>query len=168
MSQIVKYRYIIAIVVVFLFSFFLRLNNVSFWRSGSFSKVFYYDGKPLLTGWDGYYYARYARELINGEYKKVDDKRNFPEYTKRPSPPPLISIIGAGVVKTIVEKRDRGYIFAALAGICFYLFHWWWTPSYTFLIPGLIVALIMGLLFYSSYPALLKIIMLLLPLFLFI
>lgn len=240
MSQIVKYKYIIAIVVVLLFSFFLRLNNVSFWKSEPFSQMFYYQEKPLLTGWDGYYYARYAKELLNGEYKKIDNKRGAPEVAKRPFPPPLISVVGAGVAKilhtdidkvafylpivlgslvvipcflwgrflgsfwigllcalatvvspryfhrsqagwfdtdilnvffalftfyliglSIVEKRDRGYIVAALGGICFYLFHWWWTPSYTFLIPGLIVALIIGLLFYSFYPTLLKIIIIL-------
>ena len=58
-----------------------------------------YNGEPLLLTYDGYYYLRLARDLVEGTYESVDKLRGVPTPPARPNPPPLISIIVAALVK---------------------------------------------------------------------
>ncbi len=49
--------------------------------------LFFYHERPLLVGFDAYYYLRLTRDFLTGHYQKVDELR--PAGT-RPNPPPLL------------------------------------------------------------------------------
>ncbi len=59
----------------------------------------YYAGQPLLTALDGYFYLTLARDLVEGTYLLIDEKRAVPDSPPRPQPPPLISFLTATVAR---------------------------------------------------------------------
>lgn len=76
---------------------FLRIEDLIAWREKP--GMAFYKGTPLLTTFDGYFYARYARELAEGNYKPIDELRYVPQNPAREFPPPLLSLLIAGLVK---------------------------------------------------------------------
>ncbi len=70
----------------------VRLEDIRDWKSQP--QRAFYKSEPLLTTFDGYYYLTLARDLSEGTYLPVDEKRAVPDCPPRPQPPPLLSSIG--------------------------------------------------------------------------
>lgn len=85
----------LAFLLVLLIGFAARFSVIIDWH-GSPEKAFF-QGEPLLTNSDGYFYLSLARDLAEGRYEQVDNKRAVPDLAKRPFPPPLLSVITAGI-----------------------------------------------------------------------
>ncbi len=85
------------LILLLIIGFMVRLEDLSDWKAHP--DLAMYKGEPLLTTFDGYYYLTLARDLAEGTYTPIDYRRAVPDYPKRPSPPPLLSVIGAMVHK---------------------------------------------------------------------
>ena len=85
--------------VIFLISagIFFRMEDLSDWKKAE-SHTFY-EGQPLHTTFDAYFYLSLAKDLIDGTYYPADEKRGVPDCPPRPSPPPLLSIMASQIVK---------------------------------------------------------------------
>lgn len=88
---------IIAFLLVLFVGFLVRVEDFADWKANPDQAI--YEGEPLLTTFDGYFYLSLARDLSRGSYNKIDKKRAVPEYMTRPYPPPFISVIGAFLYK---------------------------------------------------------------------
>lgn len=75
----------------------VRLEDVRDWQQQP--EISFFNGEPLLTTIDGYYYLRLARDLAQGNYALIDSLRTWPEQQSRPFPPPLLSVLAAGISK---------------------------------------------------------------------
>ena len=73
----------------------IRFKDGPQWQK--YKNFFFYQNHPNLLGLDSYYYLRLAKELKTGTYKPIDEKRCLPELAHRPKPPPLISVLTAGL-----------------------------------------------------------------------
>ena len=73
----------------------IRFKDWPQWQK--YRVFFFYQNHPNLLGLDSYYYLRLAKELKTGTYKPIDEKRCLPELAHRPKPPPLISVLTAGL-----------------------------------------------------------------------
>ena len=90
--RLIKLLSIFLIIVVGLV---LRLNPLSDWAEHP--ELALYEGEPILTTFDGYYYLGLARDLLEGRYTAVNENRIVPDYPMRPQPVPLMSAVAAGV-----------------------------------------------------------------------
>ncbi len=78
----------------------VRLYTLYVWETNpSFKRLNLFQGKPLLTTLDGYYYLRYGWELAKGVYNPRDELRYVPQNPPRPSPPPLLSLVSSWFIK---------------------------------------------------------------------
>ena len=90
---------ILALVCVVALGLWVRLEDLVPWNKEP-GRAFY-AGEPLLTALDGLFYLTLARDLAEGTYHPVDEKRSVPDCPPRPNPPPLISVLTAGVTKVL-------------------------------------------------------------------
>ena len=80
---------------------YVRLADFRYWKESP--EKYVYENTPLITGIDGYYYLRYARDLDEGTYERRDELRAAPGFTVRPSIPPMLSSV------TFTIKRITGF-----------------------------------------------------------
>jgi len=78
-------------------SLLVRVEDLKDWKR--IPRLSFYKGEPILTTFDGYYYLRLARDVAEGTYEKIDDKRIVPESPPRPFPPPLLSLTAGLIAK---------------------------------------------------------------------
>ena len=90
---------ILALVCVVTLGLWVRLEDLVPWKKDP-GRAFY-AGEPLLTALDGLFYLTLARDLAEGTYYPLDEKRSVPDYPPRPSPPPLISVLTAGFTRLL-------------------------------------------------------------------
>lgn len=90
---------VLALVCVVALGLWVRLEDLVTWNKEP-GRAFY-AGEPLLTALDGLFYLTLARDLVEGTYRPVDEKRSVPDSPPRPSPPPLISVVTAGVARVL-------------------------------------------------------------------
>jgi len=90
---------ILALVLVVALGLWVRLEDLVSWKKEP-GRAFY-QGEPLLTALDGLFYLTLARDLVEGTYHPLDEKRAVPDYPPRPQPPPLISVLTAGVTRLL-------------------------------------------------------------------
>jgi dolichyl-diphosphooligosaccharide--protein glycosyltransferase len=94
----------------------VRVEDIADWKSHPENAM--YRGEPLLTTFDGYYYLGLARDIKNNTYNEVHEKRAVPESIKRPSPPPLISVIAAAASQLTGFSLNRvGAFLPAILGL---------------------------------------------------
>jgi len=86
---------IIFICFILVLGFLVRMEDLRDWKANPVRAL--YKGEPLLTTFDGYYYLTLARDLAEGTYRPIDEKRAVPDCPPRPQPPPLLSSIGSAV-----------------------------------------------------------------------
>lgn len=84
--------------LILVFGFFIRIEDMRAWQANP--ERAFYEGEPLLTNYDGYYYLRIARDLVEDNYHDVDPLRITPDHPKRSAVPPLLSVIAATVHET--------------------------------------------------------------------
>ena len=85
---------IAAMALTIAFAVFLRVEDFTTWLAHPETAMF--RGVPILATFDGYYFLRYARDLSEGTYGKIDELRTAPDSPARPTPP-LLSLTAAGI-----------------------------------------------------------------------
>lgn len=92
-----KIRWIepVLILIILALGLLVRLEDIRDWEAQP--QRAFYQGQPLLTTFDGYYYLTLARNLAEHAYKPLDKMRAVPDSPPRPQPPPLLSEIGNAV-----------------------------------------------------------------------
>ncbi len=94
----------------------VRIEDLRDWQQ--YPHRAFYKGQPLLTTFDGYYYLTLARDLVEGTYLPVNRMRAVPDYPSRPWPPPLLSVLAAGVAKaTGLSLNWIGIMLPAVLGL---------------------------------------------------
>lgn len=94
----------------------VRLDPVKDWLHQPDRALF--NGEPILTTFDGYYYLSMARDLAEGDYNLIDEKRAVPDSPPRPSPAPLMSVIAAAVAYvTPYSLNWIGVVLPAVLGV---------------------------------------------------
>jgi len=88
---------ILAVILLLAAGFFFRMENLFEWKKAE-SQTFY-EGQPLHTTFDAYFYLSLAKDLMDGTYNETDEKRGVPDCPPRPTPPPLISVLAAQIAK---------------------------------------------------------------------
>ena len=104
MTKIRTFLFIIIPVVVGLYT---RLDDIKAWEANKF--YHFYQNRPVFTGNDSYFFARYGKEYFEGKYKagETDPLREVPDFTTYPEPVPLLSLISgffAKVQGTYIEN----------------------------------------------------------------
>lgn len=92
---------------------FIRLDDLRVWRRYEAST--FYEGSPLHTTFDAYYYLSLAKDIIDRTYAPVDEKRGVPDCPPRPSPPPLLSVMAAGIAR--LTSYDLSWVGAVLPAV---------------------------------------------------
>ena len=107
---------VIAFVLVLTIGFTVRFEDIRDWNAHPEWAL--YEGEPLIIENDGYRYLRYSRDLLEGTYDVVDDKRNAPHGAKRSFPPPLLSLVAVGVAKiSPLSLNWLGVVLPPLLGV---------------------------------------------------
>lgn len=107
---------IAALIMIIIVGLVVRLEDIRDWQQQP--DLAFYQGEPILTNFDGYYYLTLARDLVENTYNKVDEKRAVPDGIDRPSPPPLMSVMTAAVAKiTPFSMNWIGAVFPAAVGV---------------------------------------------------
>ena len=107
---------VIAFVLVLAIGFAVRFEDIRDWNAHPEWAL--YEGEPLIIENDGYRYLRFARDLLEGTYDPIDEKRNAPHGSKRGFPPPLISLVAAGFAKVShLSLNWIGVVLPPLLGI---------------------------------------------------
>ncbi len=111
-----RWKEVLGLVLIILMGLLVRLEDIRDWKAHPERAM--YKGEPLLTTFDGYYYLTLARDLARGTYGHIDYRRAVPDYPKMPWPPPLLSVIGAGVHKiTGISFNWIGAVLPAVLGM---------------------------------------------------
>jgi len=96
-SKIVSFfaaqKNIIILIIIVISAFALRMEDLQKWKDKK--EQCFYNGEPILTTIDGYYYLSLARDIAENSYHQPYEKRAVPDNPSRPDPPPLLSVIAA-------------------------------------------------------------------------
>jgi dolichyl-diphosphooligosaccharide--protein glycosyltransferase len=108
--------HIVCLTLLIITGLIIRLDDLSIWQAQP-EKTFSGE-QPLLATGDGYYYLSLARDIVDGTYQQVDDKRGIPESPEQPPIPPLLSIL-TGVISltTGLSLNWIAVILPALLGV---------------------------------------------------
>jgi len=94
----------------------VRIEDIRDWNAHP--QMALYKGEPLLTTFDGYFYLTLAKDIAEGTYTPIDNNRDVPKGMSRRFPPPLISVIAAGLAKiTPFSLNWIGAVLPALLGL---------------------------------------------------
>jgi dolichyl-diphosphooligosaccharide--protein glycosyltransferase len=65
--------------VVLAFGLYIRFDDVQFWKTNE--RLFFYNGEPLYSEYDSFFFARLAKDMEEGLYRpgKIDSFRFFPD-----------------------------------------------------------------------------------------
>lgn len=88
---------IIALIMIIATGVLFRLEDLDQWRKNE--RKAFFNKQPLHTTFDAWFYLSLAKDLVDGTYNPIDEKRGVPDCPPRPSPPPLISVMAAGIAK---------------------------------------------------------------------
>jgi asparagine N-glycosylation enzyme membrane subunit Stt3 len=106
----------IALLLILGVGLLVRIEDIRDWNA--YPQMAFYKGEPLLTTFDGYFYLTLARDIAEGAYKPVDNNRDVPKGVSRRFPPPLISVMAAGLAKiTPFSLNWIGAVLPALLGL---------------------------------------------------
>lgn len=81
--------------IIILFAIFLRYEDFSVWKKNK--AAFQYQGEYQMGNFDSYYYLQIAKEVKNGNYDNLQEKRRVPNGMEVPTIPPLLSVLGVSV-----------------------------------------------------------------------
>lgn len=94
----------------------VRIEDIRDWNTHP--QMAFYKGEPLLTTFDGYFYLTLAKDLAEGAYTPIDNNRDVPKGVSLRFPPPLMSVIAAGLAKiTPFSLNWIGAVLPALLGL---------------------------------------------------
>ncbi len=75
---------IFAVICLIAAGIFFRMEDISDWKKSE-SRTFF-EGQPLHTTFDAYFYLSLAKDIIDDTYYPTDEKRGVPDCPPRPSP----------------------------------------------------------------------------------
>ncbi|MFP4445252.1 MAG: STT3 domain-containing protein, partial [Desulfosudaceae bacterium] len=81
--------------------FLARMEGLALWQRQPDLFFLADPARPVMIGADSYYYLDLARDLLEGNYQSFDPQRCFPAGARRPSPPPLLSVMLAGLARML-------------------------------------------------------------------
>ena len=81
--------------IIMLFGFFLRFNDLGHWLDNKDQYFFNSGSIPVTLGVDSYYYIDIANDLSQGKISSFDSQRQFPKGFNKTSPAPLLSVLMA-------------------------------------------------------------------------
>ena len=111
---------IMALVCVIAVGLWVRLEDLVPWYREP-GRAFY-SNQPLLTALDGLFYLTLARDLVEGTYHPIDEKRAVPDCPPRPALPPLISCLTAVVAKVVpISLNWIAVLLPAVLGVLVFL-----------------------------------------------
>ncbi len=84
--------------IIMLIGLWVRLDNLIAWNKQP--ERAFFQGQPISTTFDAPYYLALARDLANEDYAKFSQMRAVPANPLPPSPPPLLSVVAAILIKT--------------------------------------------------------------------
>ncbi|MBJ18198.1 MAG: hypothetical protein CL933_02125 [Deltaproteobacteria bacterium] len=106
---------VFALLLIIVLGLWARINDLNEWKSAP--RIAFHQGEPLLATYDGYFYLTLARDLLEDRYERIDELRSVPDHPLRPSPPPLLSVLAAGIAKlTRISLNWIGVILPAVLG----------------------------------------------------
>ncbi len=106
---------ILSLLLIIFIGFLFRMEDLGQWKKDE-AKAFF-NREPLLTTFDGYFYLSLAKDLVEDTYRESDEKRSIPDSPPRPSPPPLISVLAAGIANlTSYSLNWIGALLPAILG----------------------------------------------------
>ncbi|NDY42174.1 hypothetical protein G3N55_04850 [Dissulfurirhabdus thermomarina] len=106
----------LALVFALAVGFAVRIEDYWDWQAQPERAL--YKGEALLTTFDGYYYLSLTRDLLEGTYAPMNEKRAVPDLVPRPMPPPMLPVVAAGVVKlTGASLNWTGAVLPAVLGL---------------------------------------------------
>ncbi len=88
---------IIALIIVIAVGISFRLEDLEQWHK--YEQKAFFNKQPLHTTFDAWFYLSLAQDLVDGTYNPINEMRGVPDCPPRPSPPPLISVMAAGIAK---------------------------------------------------------------------
>ena len=87
----------LALFFIILFAVFLRLEDFIDWQKNP--QLFKYQGEYQMTNFDSYYYLQIAKDLKNGIYDSLDEKRYVPNGAVRTEIPSLLPMLATFINK---------------------------------------------------------------------
>jgi len=86
----------------------------------------FYKGSPVLRECDGYHYLGMARDILEGNYGRSQDRPDAPAARSRPPVPPLLSLLAAGLSRATGASLEWSaawipVVLGATAGVPVYL-----------------------------------------------
>ncbi len=122
-----KLKIVIFILVPIIIGLYTRFDDLKIWNQNK--EAFYYKDRPIFTGNDSFYFARFGKEFFEGLFKagEADPLRNVPDYSPYPDSLPLLSFISGLLAKvqgTYIENVSLWLvpILAVLFSVPLFLF----------------------------------------------
>ena len=90
---------LVSIVIPIAVGLYVRFDDLSIWEK--YRNQFYYQDRPLFTSYDAFFFARWGKDYLNGDYRpgEKDHLRFVPDNATYPSPIPMESWLGAKLAK---------------------------------------------------------------------
>jgi len=90
---------LISIIIPITVGLYVRFDDLSIWEK--YKNQFYYQDRPLFTSYDAFFFARWGKDYLNGNYNagERDPLRFVPDNSTYPSPIPMESWLGAELAK---------------------------------------------------------------------
>ncbi len=128
---------------------FIRMEDYRMLKE--IDRLTFYQGHPILTTVDGYYYLRFAKDLIEDVYLDRDPWRNL----NRPMPPPLLSIITVGLVRLTGQPLELvAFFLPPFLGVLLFIPVFFWGRHFGGTLTGCLAALFCLVMpFYASRSA---------------
>ena len=110
------------------------------------------DTQNVITGYDAFYYARLTEELLEGNYTKIDTLRDVPDFSERPFPPTLLTVLG--YIFSLFVSKELVYaflppLFSVLFLIPLYLWLKKFSNVYVF-VGGAVLGSLNGIYFFRT------------------
>ena len=90
---------LVSIVIPIAVGVYVRFDDLNIWEK--YRNQFYYQDRPLFTSYDAFFFARWGKDYLNGNYNagERDPLRFVPDNATYPSPIPMESWLGAKIAK---------------------------------------------------------------------
>jgi hypothetical protein len=86
---------LVALLIVIAIGVSFRLDDLGRWREQE-ARTFVH-GEPIPVGLDAFVYLSLAQDLLENVDQEMNEKRGVPDFAPRRFPPPLLSVLAAGI-----------------------------------------------------------------------
>lgn len=109
MERLLKIYYYFLLFLVFIFGIYIRFEDIKLWKANE--REFFYNGEPLYSEYDSFYFARYALDMEEGLFKpgRIDPFRFFPDNSS---------------IAKLSKEEDFAPKYTLAGSFISYLFYW--------------------------------------------